>query len=61
MTAARRSPMTKSPAAVRNTDSDEIKFELGSPVGASILKPASEPEGESYLCLVMPLRLAEQE
>ncbi|MFH1219688.1 MAG: DNA polymerase III subunit beta [Candidatus Eisenbacteria bacterium] len=47
--------------AVRNTDSDEIKFELGSPVGASILKPACEPEGESYLCLVMPLRLAEQE
>jgi DNA polymerase-3 subunit beta len=47
--------------AVRNTDSDEIKFELGSPVGASIIRPAVEPDGESYLCLVMPLRLAEQE
>ena len=47
--------------AVKGTDSDEIRFELGTPVGASILKPAAEPEGESYLCLVMPLRLAEQE
>jgi len=47
--------------AVRGADSEEVRFELGSPVGASILKPATEPEGESYLCLVMPLRLAEQE
>jgi len=47
--------------AVRGADSEEIRFELGTPVGASILKPATEPEGESYLCLVMPLRLAEQE
>jgi DNA polymerase-3 subunit beta len=47
--------------AVKGADSEEIRFELGSPVGASILKPASEAEGESYLCLVMPLRLAEQE
>ncbi|MFZ1948147.1 MAG: DNA polymerase III subunit beta [bacterium] len=47
--------------AVRGADSEEVRFELGSPVGASILKPATEPEGEAYLCLVMPLRLAEQE
>ncbi len=47
--------------AVKGVDSDEIRFELGSPVGASILRPAAEPDGESYLCLVMPLRLAEQE
>ena len=47
--------------AVKSADGEEIRFELGSPVGASILKPATEPEDESYLCLVMPLRLAEQE
>jgi DNA polymerase-3 subunit beta len=47
--------------AVRGADSEEIRFELGSPVGASILKPASEPDGETYVCLVMPLRLADQE
>jgi DNA polymerase-3 subunit beta len=46
---------------LKSTDSEEIKFELGSAVGASILKPASEPENEAYVCLVMPLRLAEQE
>lgn len=46
---------------LKTTESDEVKFELGTSVGASILKPVSEPEGESYVCLVMPLRLAEQE
>jgi len=30
-------------------------------VGASILKPSIEPDEEAYVCLVMPLRLAEQE
>jgi DNA polymerase-3 subunit beta len=46
---------------LKSSDSDEVKFELGTAVGASILKPATEPEDESYVCLVMPLRLAEQE
>jgi DNA polymerase-3 subunit beta len=46
---------------LKSAESDQVKFELGSPVGASILKPAEEPEDESYVCLVMPLRLAEQE
>jgi DNA polymerase-3 subunit beta len=46
---------------LKTTDSEEIKFELGSAVGASIVKPATEPESEAYVCLVMPLRLAEQE
>jgi DNA polymerase-3 subunit beta len=46
---------------LKNAESDDVKFELGSPVGASILRPATEPDGENYLCLVMPLRLAEQE
>jgi DNA polymerase-3 subunit beta len=46
---------------LKSTDSDEVRFELGSAVGASILKPATEPDEETYVCLVMPLRLAEQE
>jgi DNA polymerase-3 subunit beta len=46
---------------LKNSESDEMKFELGSSVGASILKQAEEPDDESYVCLVMPLRLAEQE
>jgi len=44
---------------LKTTDADEIRFELGKPVEASVIKPASEPDGESYICLVMPLRLAE--
>ena len=46
---------------LKTTESDDVRFELSTAVGASILKPATEPEGESYICLVMPLRLADQE
>ncbi|MFH1313294.1 MAG: DNA polymerase III subunit beta [Candidatus Eisenbacteria bacterium] len=46
---------------LKNSESDEMKLELGTSVGASILKQAEEPDDESYVCLVMPLRLAEQE
>jgi DNA polymerase-3 subunit beta len=46
---------------LKSTDSEEVRFELGTAVGASILKPVTEPDGETYVCLVMPLRLAEQE
>ncbi len=45
---------------LKTTESDAVRFELGSPVGAAIIKPAEEPEGETYICLVMPLRLADQ-
>lgn len=45
---------------LKTTDADEVRFELGKPVEASVIKPASEPDTESYVCLVMPLRLAEQ-
>ncbi len=46
---------------LKTTESDDVRFELSTAVGASILKPATEAEGESYICLVMPLRLADQE
>ena len=45
---------------LKTTEADSVRFELGTPVGATIVKPADEPEGEAYICLVMPLRLADQ-
>jgi DNA polymerase-3 subunit beta len=45
---------------LKTAESDSMIFELGTPVGATIVKPAEEPEGETYMCLVMPLRLADQ-
>jgi len=42
---------------LRKMDSDEVMFELDSPVTAGLIKPAEQPEGQDYLCLVMPLRL----
>lgn len=46
---------------LKTTDATDISIEIGTPVGPTILRPTSEPEGESYLCLVMPLRLSETE
>jgi DNA polymerase-3 subunit beta len=45
---------------MKSTESEDMRFEMGTPVGATILKPCEEPEGETYMCLVMPLRLADQ-
>ncbi len=42
---------------LRRIDSEEVLFELESPVTAGIIRPAEQPEGEDYLCLIMPLRL----
>ena len=42
---------------LRRIDSDQVMFELDSPVTAGIIRPAEQPEGEDYLCLLMPLRL----
>ncbi len=42
---------------LRRIDSDQVMFELDSPVTAGIIRPADQPEGEDYLCLLMPLRL----
>ena len=38
-------------------DTDEVLFMFSSPTRASIVKPATEREGESLLMLVMPVRL----
>ena len=42
---------------LRRIDSDEVVFELDSPVSAGIIRPVDQVEGEDYLCLLMPLRL----
>ena len=42
---------------LRRIDTDEVVFELDTAVTAGIIRPAGLPEGEEYLCLLMPLRL----
>lgn len=38
-------------------DSEQVEFHFREPVSAAIIKPAKQPEGEDYFCLLMPLRL----
>ncbi|MDE2888701.1 MAG: DNA polymerase III subunit beta [Gemmatimonadota bacterium] len=42
---------------LRRIDSEEVLFELDGPMAAGIIRPAEQPEGEDYLCLLMPLRI----
>jgi len=44
---------------LRRIDSDEVQFDLDSPVSAAIVRPVAPPEGEDFLCLIMPLRINE--
>lgn len=44
---------------LKRIDSHEVLFELNTPVTAGIVRPAIQPEGEDYLCLLMPLRISE--
>jgi DNA polymerase-3 subunit beta len=44
---------------VDRMDSDEIVFRLETPVSAGLITPSETPEGEEYLCLVMPLRFTD--
>jgi DNA polymerase-3 subunit beta len=44
---------------LKQLDGDEVVFELGSPVSAGKVHSSDKNEGEDYLCLLMPLRLAE--
>lgn len=45
---------------MRHIDSPEVIFELSTPVRAGLVKPSQQPEGEEYLCLIMPLRLTDE-
>ncbi|MBN2564477.1 MAG: DNA polymerase III subunit beta [Candidatus Eisenbacteria bacterium] len=42
---------------LKHIDSDEVRFTLGTAVGAAIVSAVEETEGEEYICLLMPLRL----
>jgi DNA polymerase-3 subunit beta len=42
---------------LKQTDGDEVVFELSSPVSAGVIYSADRTE--DYLCLIMPLRLAD--
>jgi DNA polymerase-3 subunit beta len=44
---------------LKRIDSEDVVFDLNTPVTAGIVRPAVQPEGEDYLCLLMPLRLSE--
>jgi DNA polymerase-3 subunit beta len=45
---------------MRHLDSPEVLFELSTPVRAGLVRPSEQPEGEDYLCLIMPLRLTDE-
>jgi DNA polymerase-3 subunit beta len=45
---------------MRHIDSPEVILELSTPVRAGLVKPSEQPEGEEYLCLIMPLRLTDE-
>jgi len=44
---------------LRNMDSEEVVFELDTPVSAGLIRPVQGEEGQDYLCLIMPLRFME--
>jgi DNA polymerase-3 subunit beta len=44
---------------LKQLDGDEVVFELGTEVSAGKVYSTEKKEGEDYLCLLMPLRLAE--
>jgi DNA polymerase-3 subunit beta len=41
---------------LKHIEGDEVRFLLGSPVGAAVVTSANGSGGEEYLCLLMPLR-----
>lgn len=42
---------------LKHIDGEEVRFLLGSPVGAAVISSGEKAEGEEYSCLLMPLRL----
>lgn len=44
---------------LRNMESEEVIFDLDTPVSAGIIRPLPDNEGQEYLCLIMPLRLTD--
>ncbi len=44
---------------LKNMESGDVVFELATSVSAGLVRPAEEAKTSEYLCLIMPLRLAE--
>ena len=44
---------------LKNYEEGDVVFELATSVSAGIVRAAKESKGEDYVCLIMPLRLAE--
>jgi DNA polymerase-3 subunit beta len=44
---------------LKHVDGDTVEFLLSTPISASLVKSSESVENESYLCLVMPLRLVD--
>jgi len=44
---------------LKQMEGDKVTLELSNPVSAGIIYSTPQPEGEEYLCLLMPLRLVE--
>jgi DNA polymerase-3 subunit beta len=44
---------------IRNVGTDDVLLSLSSPLNAGLVEPVEQGEGETYLCLIMPLRLVD--
>lgn len=42
---------------LRKMDPGSVVFELDTPMTSGVIRPGQQPEGQDYLCLIMPLRL----
>jgi DNA polymerase-3 subunit beta len=42
---------------LRKMEPGDVVFELDTPATSGVIRPAEQPEGQDYLCLLMPLRL----
>ncbi|HEB84697.1 MAG TPA: DNA polymerase III subunit beta [Bacteroidetes bacterium] len=43
---------------LRQVETDDVQFDLGGPTQAGIVRPTEQKEGEDFLMLIMPVRLA---
>ena len=43
--------------ALKNTDTDEVRLVLNGPISPIVIKPV---QGDSFLCIVVPMRLANE-
>ena len=42
---------------LKQVDTNDVRFELGTPTSAGIVKPTEQEENEDLLMLIMPVRL----